>query len=249
MNDIAIAIKGLSVSYDRKRVLSNIYLEMERGHTFGIIGPNGAGKSTLFKAILGLLEPNAGEILINDQKIRANRKNMAYVPQHSDVDMSFPATVMDVVLMGRYPYKRILSRINDQDRQLAKEALQELSIEHLHDRQIGELSGGQQQRAFLARALCQQADILLLDEPFVGVDITTEEKIIETLHRLAGEGKTILVVHHDLSTVVRYFDQVVLLNQRLVAFGDVETVFTQENIAKAYSSQLPILHQTGLFEN
>lgn len=248
MSNKAISVKGLSVSYDRKRILSNIYLDIEAGYTYGVIGPNGAGKSTLFKAILGLMEPNAGEVLIEGQPVQKKRKGMAYVPQHSEVDWSFPATVMDVVLMGRYPHKKILGKLTDEDHSLANEALQEVGIEHLKERQIGELSGGQQQRVFLARALCQQADILLLDEPFVGVDITTEEKIIQILHRLAKEGKTVLVIHHDLATVVSYFEKVILVNQRLIAFGDVETTFTQENIAKAYTGQLPVLHQTGLLE-
>ncbi len=244
----AISIKGLSVSYDRKRILSNIYLQIAAGYTYGVLGPNGAGKSTLFKAILGLIEPNAGEVLVENQPITQVRKRVVYVPQASEVDWNFPATVMDIVLTGRYPHKKILQRLNEQDHAIALQSLQELGIEHLRERQIGELSGGQQQRVFLARALCQQAAILLLDEPFVGVDATTEEHIISILKRLAQQGKTVLVVHHDLSTVPNYFDRVILLNQRLVAFGDVSTAFTNDHIAKAYSSQLPVLHQTGLLE-
>lgn len=244
----AISVRGLSVSYDRKRILSNIFLNLEAGYIYGVLGPNGAGKSTLFKAILGLIEPNAGEIRIVGQPIEKMRKQVVYVPQASEVDWNFPATVLDIVLMGRYPHKKILQRLNEQDRAIAQAALQEVGIEHLQARQIGELSGGQQQRVFLARALCQQADILLLDEPFVGVDATTEEHIIGILHRLAESGKTVLVVHHDLSTVGQYFDKIILINQRLIAAGDVATAFTQENIAKAYSSQLPVLHQTGLLE-
>ncbi len=248
MHNIAIAIKGLSVSFDRKRVLSNIYLDIEAGQVYGILGPNGAGKSTLFKAILGLIELNAGEILIEGKSIKEKRKTVVYVPQKSDVDWSFPATVLDIVLMGRYPHKKIFQVLNAVDKAAAQEAMQELGIEHLSHHQIGELSGGQQQRVFLARALCQQADIFLLDEPFVGVDITTEEKIIHILHRLAKEGKTVLVVHHDLSSVSTYFDRIVLLNQRLVSVGTIEQAFTPEFIAKAYGGQLPILHQTGLLE-
>ncbi len=246
MAETIISIKGLSVSYDRKRILSNIYLNIEQGYLYGLVGPNGAGKSTLFKAILGLLEPNAGEVLVFGKPIKANQKKMVYVPQTSQVDWTFPATVYDITLMGRYPHKKILQRMSAEDHAITLNALREVGIEHLRERQIGELSGGQQQRVFLARALCQQADIFLLDEPFVGVDMTTEESIIKILHQLASQGKTILVVHHDLSNVISYFDKVILLNQRLIAFGDVATVFTQENIAKAYSSQLPILHQTGL---
>lgn len=244
----AILIKELSVSYEKKRVLSNIFLNFEFGNLYGIIGPNGAGKSTLFKAILGLIEINTGSILIEGKSIKKKRKQVVYVPQKNEIDWSFPATVFDIVLMGRYPHKKILEKLNKEDEQLALEALEELGIANLKNRQIGELSGGQQQRVFLARALCQQADIFLLDEPFVGVDSTTEDHIIKILKKLANENKTLLVVHHDLSTVPDYFNKVLLLNQRKVAFGDTATSFTTEKIAQAYSGQLPILHQTGMIE-
>ena len=239
-----ISIKGLSVSYDRKMVLSNIYLELPQGQLYGVLGPNGAGKSTLFKAILGLIDTNAGKISINGHPIEEQRKKVVYVPQKGDVDWQFPATVFDIVLMGRYPYKKIFQRLNQHDKNLAMEALKDMGISHLKDRQIGELSGGQQQRVFLARALCQEAEVFLLDEPFVGVDITTEEKIIQILKQLTQAGKTLLVVHHDLSKVKRYFDQVILLNQRIVAYGNTLTTFTDENVAKTYSGQLTILHKT-----
>lgn len=242
MPDPVITINGLSVSYGRKRVLTNIFLDIEPGNIYGIIGPNGAGKSTLFKAILGLLEINAGVVKIEGKSIKSKRKKVVYVPQKSDVDWSFPATVYDIVEMGRYPHKKLLQRLDTHDKELVMEALKEVGMENFAQRQIGELSGGQQQRVFLARALCQEADIFLLDEPFVGVDITTEENIINILKRLAAEGKTLMVVHHDLSTVPSYFDKVILLNQRLIAYGDTTTTFTQENINKAYSGQLPILH-------
>lgn len=241
-----ISIKGLSVSYDKKRVLTNIYLDIHAGNVYGVIGPNGAGKSTLFKAILGLLEPDSGEILINGAPIQKQRKQVVYVPQKDDVDWQFPATVMDVVMMGRYPHKGVFQKLDKEDKQLAIKALEDVGILSLQDRQIGELSGGQQQRVFLARALCQEAEIFLLDEPFVGVDVTTEERIIEILRNLAEKGKTLLVVHHDLSSVQTYFDKVIMLNQRLVAVGDTDSTFTDENIAKAYGAQLTILHKTGM---
>lgn len=247
-NNPVISVKGLSVSYDRKRVLTNIFLDILPGHLYGVVGPNGAGKSTLFKAILGLIETNAGSVSINGKAVENSRKEVVYVPQKSEVDWSFPATVLDIVLMGRYPHKKILQRLDQHDRELAHAALRELGIESLRDRQIGELSGGQQQRVFLARALCQEASILFLDEPFVGVDVTTEDKIIAVLKRLAAEGKTLLVVHHDLSTVPDYFDQVIFINQRLVTYGPTATIFTQENIAKTYGGQLPILHRTGMLD-
>lgn len=243
----AISVEGLSVSYDRKRVLSHIFLSLEAGHVYGLIGPNGAGKSTLFKAILGLSEGNTtGEVRIHGRPVEEQRKEMVYLPQKSDIDWSFPATVYDVALMGRYPHKRVFERLTADDHAKAMAALQELGIESLRDRQIGALSGGQQQRVFLARALCQEAAIWLLDEPFVGVDVTTEEKIIQLLQTLAQQGKTLLVVHHDLSTVANYFDRIILINQRLVAFGATKEIFTEENIRKTYGGQLPILHQTGM---
>lgn len=246
MGESTISIKGLSVSYGRKRVLTNIFLEIEPGKICGVIGPNGAGKSTLFKAILGLIEVNSGSILVKGKPIEEVRKEVVYVPQKNEVDWSFPAVVLDIVMIGRYPHKKIFQRLNDQDRAIAIEALEEVGIKHLQNRQIGELSGGQQQRVFLARALCQKADIFLLDEPFVGVDITTEEKSIQILKKLAKEGKTLLVVHHDLSSVQEYFDEVILLNQRLIAHGDTSSTFTEENIAKAYGGQLTILHKSGM---
>ncbi len=243
-----IRVEGLSVSYERKRVLSNIYLNMDGGKIYGVIGPNGAGKSTLFKSILGLIEPTAGNITIKGLPVKDGMTAIAYVPQKNDVDWTFPATVLDLTLMGRYPHKTLLQRLSRKDKELAIAALAQLGIEHLKDRQIGELSGGQQQRVFLARALCQEADIFLLDEPFVGVDVTTEEKIIQILKGLAAEGKTLVVVHHDLSSVPEYFDEVILLNQRLIAAGPTETTFVKENIAQAYGAQLPVLHQTGFLE-
>jgi len=244
-----ISVKGLSVSFDRKRVLTNIYLEIEQGKIYGVIGPNGAGKSTLFKAILGLLEVDNGTVKIEGQAIEKVRKKVVYVPQKNDVDWQFPATVFDIVMMGRYPHKKVFQRLNKTDEEIAMQALEEVGMTAFKNRQIGELSGGQQQRVFIARALCQESDIFFLDEPFVGVDITTEEKIIQILKRLAKEGKTLLVVHHDLATVRKYFDKVILLNQRMIAYGDTETVFNEENIARAYGGQLPVLHKMGNIDN
>jgi ABC-type Mn2+/Zn2+ transport system ATPase subunit len=249
MNDIIISVKGLTVSYDRKRVLSNIYLDIERGKTYAVVGPNGAGKSTFFSALLGLIDTNTGQILIDGKSVEEQRIRIGYVPQRNDVDWSFPATVMDVVMMGRYPHKTLFGRLNNEDKQLTINALRELGIEHLKDRQISELSGGQQQRTFIARALCQQADIYFLDEPFVGVDMLTEERIITILNKLAKEEKTILVVHHDLATVEKYFNKIIMLNQRLIAAGDVETTFTKENIAMTYGGQLQIMHKIGIIES
>ena len=238
----SIEISDLSVSYGAKRVLANIYLDIEPGFIYGLIGPNGAGKSTLFKAILNLIDINAGRILIKGQDREEVKGEIAYVPQKDDIDWTFPAVVEDIVLMGRYPHKKIWQRLNKEDKQIAQNAMRQLEIESLAQRQIGQLSGGQQQRVFIARALCQQADIFLLDEPFVGVDAATEEKIIDILKILAEQGNTLLVVHHDLSTVKEYFDRVIMLNQRLVAVGDSATHFTEDLITKTYGAQLNILH-------
>lgn len=244
--NVIIDVAGLNVSYQNKRVLSNIYLQVESGETYGLIGPNGAGKSTLFKSILGLIEPNAGEIKIFDKNIDEVRSRIAYVPQRDDVDWTFPASVMDVVLMGRYPHKKVWQRIDANDKKTALTALEHLDIVDLQKRQIGQLSGGQQQRVFIARAICQQADLYLFDEPFVGVDITSEQKIIEIMKQLATQGKTIMVVHHDLSTIEEYFSKIIMVNQRLIAYGDTEFVYTKENVAKCYGPQLTMLHKTGL---
>ncbi len=240
-----IVVEGLSVSYDRKRVLTHIYLRIEEGHLIGVLGPNGAGKSTLLKAILGLIETDSGQVQIYGDDIRKNRHRIAYVPQRDEVDWTFPATVRDIVMMGRYPARKIWQRMKAEDRQKATDAMEELAITDLADRQIGALSGGQQQRVFLARALCQEADILLLDEPFTGVDITTEEHIIRVLRRLSGAGKTLLVVHHDLSSVPDYFQQVILINQRVIAYGDTSTAFTPDQIARTYGARHALWTRTG----
>ncbi len=248
MNEVMINIKGLSVSYDRKRVLSNVFLKVESGYTYGLIGPNGAGKSTLFKSILGLIDPNSGDITVNGAAIDESLKKIAYIPQKDDVDWDFPATVRDVVTMGRYPHKKLLQRMNKEDKRITDESLEQLGIADLANRQIGTLSGGQQQRVFIARAICQEAEIFLMDEPFVGVDMTTEHKIVEIMKDLAKEGKTIMVVHHDLATADDYFDKVILLNQRLIAYGDTTEVFTRENIALTYAPQMKILQDIGLID-
>lgn len=248
IGDTIIDVKGVSVSYEKKRVLTNIFLKIEKGGLYGVVGPNGAGKSTLFKSILGLIDINSGDVKIMNRSVDDVRRKVAYVPQKDDVDWSFPATVLDVVLQGRYPYKGLIEKISKEDREVAMNALEELGIASLADRQIGQLSGGQQQRVFIARALCQDAEIIFLDEPFVGVDILTEEKIIQILKRLASEGKTLLVVHHDLSTVEDYFEKVILLNQRLIAYGDTAVTFNQKNMAMCYGPQLTILAKTGMFE-
>ncbi len=239
--DNAITIRDLHVSYDEKVILEHIDLDIRKGKITGVVGPNGSGKSTLFKAILGLLESNAGTISITGKDIEHVRKSLAYVPQKDGVNWEFPATVSDVVIMGRYPHKSIFQGIGKKDWDIAVHALEDVGMTEYKDRQIGELSGGQQQRVFIARTLCQQAEFLFLDEPFVGVDIKTEEKIVEILKNLAKEGKTILVIHHDLSKIKDYFDDLILINRGIVAAGTVEETFTKANVEKAYGGSLPFL--------
>jgi len=246
---VTLTINRLTVSYAAKTALSNINLKIEQGKIYGIIGPNGSGKSTLLKSILGLIPIDSGSILLNGQEVDKFLPYIAYIPQKEDVDWDFPATVMDVVLMGRYPYKGTFERISRADKELAYLALEKVGIEDLPKRQIGELSGGQQQRVFLARALCQHAEIYLLDEPMVGVDITTEQRIISILKDLAAAGKTILIIHHDLSKVEEYFDELIMLNQRLIAAGPTSQVFIDENIMKTYSGRLTILQDADKYVN
>ncbi|MEL7117805.1 MAG: metal ABC transporter ATP-binding protein [Bacteroidota bacterium] len=231
-----VAINNISVSYDDHLVLSNVDLQIESGQIYGIVGPNGAGKSTLFKAILGLLEIDNGSISVFGENIKQVRKRLVYIPQRSDIDWGFPATVLDVVVMGRYPHKKLLQRINKKDKEIALDALDKVGMLSFQNRQIGQLSGGQQQRVFIARALCQDADLLLLDEPFVGVDAVTEENIMEILSDLAKEGKSTLMIHHDLASVLKYFTKTILINKKIIASGPTREVFTQENVAITYGA-------------
>lgn len=242
-----IVIKSLSVSYQRKTVLSNIFLSLDSGKLYGLIGPNGAGKSTLIKAILGLVPADNGKIQINNLPIDNIRKHIAYIPQKEEIDWEFPATVKDIVLLGRIPHKKRLENFNETDYNIAYDAIKTLGMEEFIERQIGNLSGGQQQRVFIARALCQQADILFFDEPFVGVDILTEEKIIEIIKGLSAQGKTIIVIHHDLTKVKEYYENIVMLNQRMIAYGKTSDVFDDNNISKTYAGKLTLLQKTDTF--
>jgi ABC-type Mn2+/Zn2+ transport system ATPase subunit/ABC-type Zn uptake system ZnuABC Zn-binding protein ZnuA len=243
----AIEIKGLTVSYGRKTVLTNLYLQLLPGKLYGLIGPNGAGKSTLIKAILDLIPIESGLIEYDGNVISQYKNLIAYIQQKEDIDWNFPATVKDIVLLGRYPHKKVFENLTKNDFEAADLAMEKVGIKDLENKQIGELSGGQQQRVFLARALCQEAAVYLFDEPFVGVDITTEEKMIDILKQLAAEGKTILVIHHDLSKVEDYFEMLIMLNQRVVAMGHISEVFTTENIKNTYSSRQTLLEETEEF--
>lgn len=238
-----IEVHDLTVAYRKKPVLWDIDFDVPEGKLIAVVGPNGAGKSTLIKAIMGLIEPVSGKILVYGKPVDRERPRIAYVPQRESVDWDFPISVYELVLMGRYSHLKLFRRPGRDDRRMATEALEKVGMSEYAGRQISQLSGGQQQRVFLARALAQQADIYLMDEPLAGVDAATEATIFELLRVLRDEGKTVLVVHHDLQTVSGNFDWVMLLNLRLVAFGPREEVFTTENLQKAYGGRLNILTQ------
>ena len=223
----AIEIKNLTVAYGENIALEDLNLNIEVGSLMALVGPNGAGKSTLIKTILKFLKQITGEIKIN-------AKTLAYVPQRNSVDWDFPTTLFDVVEMGCYGRVGLFKRVSKEEKQKVLKAIEQVGMLEFKDRQISELSGGQQQRAFIARALVQEADIYLMDEPFQGVDSTTEKSIVEILKQLKAESKTIIVVHHDLQTVPTYFESVALINKAVIISGKVSEVFTQENIDVTY---------------
>ena len=223
----AIEIKNLTVAYGENIALENFNLDIEVGSLMALVGPNGAGKSTLIKTILKFLKQITGEIKING-------KSLAYVPQRNTVDWDFPTTLFDVVEMGCYGRVGLFKRVNKEEKVKVLKAIEQVGMLEFKDRQISELSGGQQQRTFIARALVQEADIYLMDEPFQGVDSTTEKSIVDILKKLKSDGKTLLVVHHDLQTVPTYFESVTFINKTVIATGKVKEVFTQENIDKTY---------------
>ena len=223
----AIEIRNLTVAYGENIALENLNLDVEAGSLMALVGPNGAGKSTLIKTILKFLKQITGEIKING-------KTLAYVPQRNSVDWDFPTTLFDVVEMGCYGRVGLFKRVSKEEKQKVLKAIEQVGMLDFKDRQISELSGGQQQRAFIARALVQEADIYLMDEPFQGVDSTTEKSIVDILKKLKSEGKTLIVVHHDLQTVPTYFETVTFINKSVIASGKIKEVFTQENIDKTY---------------
>ncbi|AWV90024.1 metal ABC transporter ATP-binding protein [Bradymonas sediminis] len=237
----ALQVENLTVSYGRGPVVKDVAFALDPGDLVGIVGPNGAGKSSMIKAMVGALTPDTGTIRVGADSGKKATRRITYVPQRGEVDWDFPVTVEDVVTQGRYGKVGLLGRFSKEDRRLVKEAIDLVGIGDLVKRQIGELSGGQQQRVFLARALAQQGDIYLLDEPLVGVDATTESAIVDVLRNLRDAGKSVMVVHHDLSTAREYFDKVLLMNKELIAFGPVEEVFTPELLQKTYGGRLTVL--------
>ncbi|MEO0912560.1 MAG: metal ABC transporter ATP-binding protein [Pseudomonadota bacterium] len=234
----ALDIRGMTVSYGDKPAVFSVDASIPVGAMAAIIGPNGAGKSTLLKAALGVIPRVSGQVSVLGAPMEAARAKIAYVPQRASVDWDFPTRVIDVVVMGLYRQLGLLGRIRGAHIAKAEAALARVGMEDFADRQIGQLSGGQQQRVFLARALAQEAELYLLDEPFAGVDAATERAIIAVLKELQAEGKTVVAVHHDLATVTRYFDHVLMLNTRKVAEGPVAEVFNAETLHDTYGGRL-----------
>ncbi|SMD31895.1 manganese/zinc/iron transport system ATP-binding protein [Reichenbachiella faecimaris] len=240
-----LEIHDLTVTYSRKPVLWGVDLTLPKGALVGVIGPNGAGKSTLIKAIMEIVPLSSGWVELLGQPITEIRNRVSYVPQKESVDWDFPASVRDVVVMGRYAELGLFKRPRKADYEAADYALEQVNMQQFASRQISQLSGGQQQRVFLARALAQNAEIYFMDEPFAGVDAATEKTIINILKNMSEEGKTVVVVHHDLQTVSQYFNWVVQLNTRLVASGPIDQAFTQELLQETYGGKLSILSEVG----
>lgn len=238
-------VHDLTVAYQRRPALWNVDLVVGGPRLVGIVGPNGAGKSTLIKAILGLIPRAGGEVSVFGEPLARARRRVGYVPQRETVDRDFPVSVLDVVLMGTYARLGWFRRPGRRERDWARACLERVGMDGLRDRQIGQLSGGQQQRVFLARALAQDADLYFLDEPMAGVDAATEAAIFELMAEMRRKGKTLLVVHHDLRTVPEYFDDVVLLNTRVIAHGPVERTFNAETLKRTYGGRLNILESLG----
>jgi len=240
----AIQVTDVTVAYHEKPVLWDVDLDVPEGVLMAIVGPNGAGKTTLIKTILGLIKPAAGQVRVYGRPFEEQRRLVGYVPQRGSVDWDFPTNALDVVMMGLYGRLGWARRPGPRERALALDALSKVGMAELAGRQISQLSGGQQQRVFLARALVQDARVYFMDEPFAGVDATTERAIIQLLRELRAAGKTVVVVHHDLQTVPEYFDWVTLINVRRIASGPVAEAFTEENLRRAYGGRIAFLSRT-----
>ncbi|WP_027338999.1 metal ABC transporter ATP-binding protein [Halonatronum saccharophilum] len=239
----AVRLKDITISYDgNSPVIEGASCVINKGSKVGIIGPNGAGKSTLMKAIVGLL-PFKGEVEIFGKSLKQSYEKVVYLPQQEEIDWKFPVSVFDVVMMGRYVHLGWFKGPTKEDYKIVEESLKEVDLWEYRDRQVGKLSGGQRQRVFLARALAQKAEIFLLDEPFEGVDQETEERICDFLDRLSKEGKTVIVVHHDLKKAKDYFDDLIMINHRIVAYGPTSQVFIPTYIEKTFSKESVILEK------
>jgi manganese/zinc/iron transport system ATP- binding protein len=240
---VPLRVQDLTVAWHRRPVIWDVEFDVSPGRLVGIVGPNGAGKSTLLKAVMDLVPKASGRVEIFGRSWRESRHRVGYVPQRESVDWDFPVSVLDVVTMGLYGRIGWFGRVRRRHREAARRALEQVGIGELADRQISQLSGGQQQRTFLARALVQEADLYLMDEPFAAVDAATEQAIVEILRSMRAAGRTAVVIHHDLHTVPDYFDSVVLLNMRVVAEGPTHQVFTRENLERTYGGRLTLLEE------
>jgi manganese/zinc/iron transport system ATP- binding protein len=240
-----LSIHDMTVAYDRRPVLWDVDYDAPEGKLIGIVGPNGAGKSTLIKAVLDLVPRASGRVSIYGEPYRKQRHLVGYVPQRESVDWDFPVSALDVVAMGRYGKIGWLRPVSRAHKHAALAALDRVGLAALAGRQISQLSGGQQQRVFLARALTQEARLYFMDEPFASVDASTEKAIVKVLEDLRSAGRTVLVVHHDLQTVPDYFDDVLLLNTRIVAYGPTREVFTEDNLRKTYGGRLTLLEEAA----
>jgi manganese/zinc/iron transport system ATP- binding protein len=240
-----LEVHDLTVAYHKRPVLWDIDFSIPRGVLVGVVGPNGAGKSTMIKAILGMVPLASGWVQCFGRPVKEMRSRIGYVPQRESVDWDFPTNALDVVLMGLYGKLGWIRRPGKPERERARHCLDLVGMADYADRQISQLSGGQQQRVFLARALAQNADLYLMDEPFAAVDAATERAIVQILNDLKSAGKTMVVVHHDLQTVGEYFDHLILLNMRVVAAGPTKDVFTTENLQKTYGGKLTLLDQAS----
>ena len=244
-NDVPLKIGDLTVAYHRKPVVWDVDLTVPSAQLVGLVGPNGAGKSTLMKACLDLIPRTSGEVFMWGRPYDQVRQRVAYVPQRESVDWEFPVSALEVVTMGLYAELGWLRRVNKGAKARAMAALERVGLAEFAQHQIGQLSGGQQQRVFLARALVQSAELYFMDEPFAAVDAATERAIIEVLRTLRQQGKTVIVIHHDLATVPHYFDWMVMMNMRIVAAGPTSQVFNQENLRKTYGGQLTLMAQAA----
>jgi len=243
-----IEVTDLYVSYDETVILENITFDTEQGERIAVVGPNGAGKSTLFKTIVGLIPFQKGKIYIHGLPLGHHQDCVAYIPQREEVDWTFPVTVFDVVMMGRYNKQQRFKIPSKTDYQIVIKTLKELDIQKISESPLNDLSGGQQQRVFIARSLAQEPHILLMDEPFNGVDISTKETIWSLLDNLKTLNVTVMVATHDLNMAAQHFDRILLLNKKLISFGSIDTVFSQENLSSTFGSQVMFLNGTVIVD-
>lgn len=241
-----LVTEHLSASYGKSPVIFDINLKIPKGKIVGVVGPNGAGKSTLIKAVMGLVPKCSGKISIFGEPVKKGLRYIGYMPQRENIDWDFPVSVYDVVMMGRYQKLGLLRNPGVKDKELVYECIDKMELTPFKDRQIADLSGGQQQRVFLARALAQESDLYFMDEPFSGIDARTEQAIMAVLHKLRDEGKTLMVIHHDLASVRDHFDYLVLINHQVIATGPTKEVFTIENLENTYGGDLHIFREKEL---